>query len=100
MSTISNPKIIDMVIAKLAIKTLPTISGEPEYESLNKLTQSLYDNAATLQTTLDGGRYGHVVLIMNYIMYATLVTGTPWEDPDKPSTIPTIATNSTVAHHQ
>ena len=33
-------------------------------------------------------------------MYTTLATGTPWEYPYDPGAIPTIAKNSTVAHHQ
>ena len=35
ISTISKPKNIDEIVAKSAIKTLPTISVEPDYYSLN-----------------------------------------------------------------
>ena len=37
---------------------------------------------------------------MKHTLYETLVTNKPWEDPDKPGTSPTIATNSTVACRQ
>ena len=98
MLKILKPKIINKVNSKFVIATFHAISGEPDYEALNEMVQKLYDNATTLPTILTGEKWSCV--IMKYIMYATLVTGTPWEDPDKPGTIPTIATNSTVAHHQ
>ena len=34
IATISKPKMINEVVAKFVINTLPTISGEPEYESV------------------------------------------------------------------
>ena len=37
MSTILNLKTVDKVVAKFFIKTLPTISGEPEYSSLDEI---------------------------------------------------------------
>ena len=48
MLIISNPKTIYDVVAKIAIKTLPVISGEKEYEPLKEMIQVLYANAATL----------------------------------------------------
>ena len=55
MSTISKPKTIDGFISKFVIKTIPTNIVDSEYESLNKMTQALYVNVATLTKTLDGG---------------------------------------------
>ena len=100
ISTISNPKTIDKVIAKFVIKTLTTISAYPYYESLNDMIQALYANATTLPTTMSGVKHGHVSIITKDTMYAILETGTPWEDPDRPGAIPTITTNSTVARCQ
>ena len=100
MLIISKPKKIDEVVAKFVIKTLPTISGETEYEYLNEMIQALYANAATVPTTLSGGKHDHVELIINETLYTTLEMRTPWEDPDDPGKIPTIATNVTVAHRQ
>ena len=56
--------------------------------------------AATIPTIMDGGNHGHVSLIIKYTLYATLETGTSWEYPYKPGSIPTINTNTTVAHHK
>ena len=64
------------------------------------MIQSLYANATTLATNMDGVKNGHVGLITKDTLYTTLATGTPWEYPYDPGAIPTIAKNSTVAHHQ
>ena len=58
------------------------------------------DVVAALTTALFGKNKGHVGLIMKDTLYFTLETGTPWEDPENPGSIPTIVTHSTVAHHQ
>ena len=93
MLEISKPKNISEFISKFVIKTLPKIIRELEYESLNEIIQALYDNANTLPTTLTGRKHGPIGLIIKEIMYATLETGTLWEDPDDPGSIPAISTN-------
>ena len=80
MLAISNPQTIDEVVFKFFVKNLPKISGVSDYEYINEMIQSIYANAATLQTTISGGKHGHIFLIMNYALYATLIMGTPWED--------------------
>ena len=83
MLTISKPKDIDVVVSKLVTKTLYTTIRYMDYEYLKETIQALYSNAATLPTTLDGEKHGHVGLITKDTLYATLKTGTPWEDPDE-----------------
>ena len=78
MLAISKQKTIDNVVANFFIKTLPTISGEPDYESLNEIIQALYANSVTLPTTLAGVKHGHIGLIMKDTIYATLASGTLW----------------------
>jgi hypothetical protein len=63
---------VDDIVAKFPTKTIPTISGEPDYASINNMVQLMYGNAASLPTTLGGGQHGHVGLIMTPILYATL----------------------------
>ena len=82
MLMMSKPKDIDGVVSKFVIKTLYTTSRDMDYEYLKETTEALYANDATLPTTLDGEKHGHVVPIMKDSLYATLETGTPWEDPD------------------
>ena len=90
----------DGVVVKFILNNIHTISGDPDYESLNKIIQALYSNVATLPTMLAGGKHGHIGLIMKDTLYTTLMTGTPWEDLDDTGSISTIATNFTDAHHQ
>ena len=61
---ISKPKMINEVVSKFVITTLPTISGGADYESLNDMIQELYENSATLPTTLYVGKHVHIGLIM------------------------------------
>ena len=100
MLMILNPKSIGEVIARFVIKKLLTISGELEYDPLNRIIQEVYANATTLPTTLACKKHVHVVLIMKKTLNVTLTTVTPCEVPDEPCTSPTIATNVTVYHWQ
>ena len=77
MSTISKLRVINKVVAKFVIKTLPIISGETDYESLNEMVQDLYTNTAILPTTMAGRKDGHVFLIMRDTIYAIMATRTP-----------------------
>ena len=61
---ISKPKMINEIVANFVITTLPTTGGEPDCESLNDMIQELYDNSATLPTTLYVGKHVHIGLIM------------------------------------
>ena len=78
MLNITNPNTINDIIAKVVIKTLPTISGDPDQESINEMIQALYANAATLPTIMAGGKHGHIGLMMKDTMYVTLEMVTQW----------------------
>ena len=81
---------VDKIVAKFPVKALPRISGEPNYESINDMVQSLYANAASLSTTLGGGNHGHIGLVMNDILYTTL-SPTPYHHPVDPGPLPMLA---------
>jgi hypothetical protein len=68
---------VDAIVAKFPIKSIPTITGEPDYDDINQMVPTLYGNAASLATTLGGGAHGHIVTIMTPPLYATL-TATPY----------------------
>jgi hypothetical protein len=78
---------VDDIIAKFPNKRLPIIDGEPDYASISTMVQLLYGNAATLKTTLGGGRNGHIGIIMPAELYATLSV-TPYNSPPDPGPIP------------
>jgi len=80
---------VDEIVAKFPVKNIPNITGEPDYEAINHMVQTLYGNAASLTTTLGGGGHGHIGLIMSPPLYATL-TATPYISPDDPGALPII----------
>lgn len=81
---------VDKIIAKFPVKSVPHIEGEPNYESISDMVQILYANAASLPTTLGGGQHGHIGLVMNDILYATLSI-TPYIHPVNPGQLPILA---------
>jgi hypothetical protein len=56
------------IVAKFPVKTLTVITGEPDYETINHIVQTLYSNAASLPTTIGGGAHGHIGLIMTPLL--------------------------------
>ena len=81
--------LVDNIIAKFPVKNIPAITGEPDYEAINNMVQTLYGNAASLARTLGGGRHGHIGIIMSPPSYATL-TATPYISPNDPVALPII----------
>ena len=75
------------VINRFPIQQPPPIIGEPTYESINILVQSLYANAASIPSDLGGSAHGHLGLIMSPTLYAMLTT-TPFTIPDDPGQTP------------
>jgi hypothetical protein len=81
------------IVAKFPVKTLPIITGEPDYATIGQIIQTLYGNAASLPTTIGGGAHGHIGLIMTTVLYATL-TPTAYTVPDDPGPVVTHAANA------
>jgi len=71
---------VEDIVSKFPIKALPPIDGEPTYSGTNEVMQKLHANAATVQTTLGGGRHGRIGMIMRPVLYATL-TQVAYERP-------------------
>ena len=85
---------VDEILAKFLAKTLPSIQGEPTYESINDMMQSLYGNIATIKTPLGGGRHVHFGLILKEALYTTL-SETPFIVPQDPGPLPVLNPNQT-----
>ena len=91
---------VDKIVTKFPVKSIPRIKGEPNYESINKVIHILYRNTATLATPFGVGAHEHVGLIMKPEIYATL-SETPYLAPDDPSQFPVFEErNYTTAEHQ
>ena len=67
---------------------MPKIDGEPDYSNINTMMQLLYGKAASLPTTLVGGQYGHIGIIMIPQLYTTLAN-TTYNSPPGPRITPT-----------
>ncbi len=65
-------------------KVLTRIHGIPVYETLQLLTTEIKANAASVPTTLGGGLYGHLGLVVSDQKYATLAHTVPWVTPVNP----------------
>jgi hypothetical protein len=85
---------VDDIMSKFPIKILPTITGEPDYETINHMVQALYGNAASLATTLGGRAHGHIGIIMQQALY-TMLTATPYITPIDPGVPPFIPAGAT-----
>ena len=57
-------KTIDDIVSNFVIKTLPTVSGDMDHESLKEMIQAMYANTSTLKTTPDFGKHVHIGLII------------------------------------
>ena len=65
-------------------KLLTRIHGQSTYETLQTLATEIKANAASVPSTLGGGQYGHLGLILSDERYATLAHTVPWVSPANP----------------
>jgi hypothetical protein len=65
-------------------KVLTKVHGTPTYETLMTLSTELKANASSVPSTLGGGLYGHLGLILSAERYATLANSVPWINPGNP----------------
>jgi hypothetical protein len=65
-------------------KMLQRIHGQPIYETLQTLATKIKANAASVPSTLGGGQYDHLGLILSVNQYATLANTIPWISPPNP----------------
>jgi hypothetical protein len=65
-------------------KVLTRVHGQPTYETLQTLATEIKANASSVPSTLGGGQYGHLGLILSTDRYATLANTVPWVSPPNP----------------
>ena len=53
-------------------KVLTRVHGKPYFESLKIILDEIKANTSSVTSTLGGGMYGHLGLLLSYIRYATL----------------------------
>ena len=65
---------------------LTKVEDEPDLQSLIKLRNEVKANAMTVHTTLGGGAYGHLGLVLTPEQYAYTPNTEPYERPNSPNT--------------
>ena len=65
-------------------KVQTRVHGQPTYETLQTLATEIKANAASVPSTLGGGQYGHLGLVLSADRYATLATTVAWVTPPNP----------------
>ena len=64
---------INNIVSKLLVKVLTLIIWEPDYKLINDIIQILYLNDATLTIPLVRGVHEPIGVILNPILYTTIL---------------------------
>ena len=67
-------------------KDLTKIHGEPTYDTIKLLHDQIKANAASVRSSLGGGLYGHLGLVLSPTEYA-MVSNTPFDRPNHPGVL-------------
>jgi hypothetical protein len=80
-------------IAIFPYPILPTVQGEPDYQTIHAILKLPQANAREIDTHLGGGALGHLGLIVSYASYAIVSPETEagpniWVNPTAPGRAP------------
>jgi hypothetical protein len=84
---------VEYVIASFPHPVLPTVQGEPDYQTIHAIRKSLQANSRAIDTHLGGGTLGHLGLIVSDATYAMIAPATDagptlWVSPTAPGRAP------------
>jgi hypothetical protein len=84
---------VEDVIASFPHQILPTVQGEPDYQTIHAIRKLLQANSRAIDTHLGGGSLGHLGLIVSdasYVMIAPAIDAGPtlWVSPTAPGWAP------------
>jgi hypothetical protein len=84
---------VEDVIASFPYPVLPTVQGEPDYQTIHAIRKSLQGNSRAIDTHLGGGTLGHLGLIVSDASYAMIAPATDagltlWVSPTAPGRDP------------
>jgi hypothetical protein len=85
--------IVEDVISSFHHPILPTVQGEPDYQTIHVIRKLLKANARAIYTHLGVGSLGHLGLIVSYVSYAMVAPATEagptiWVNPTAPGRAP------------
>jgi hypothetical protein len=88
-----NHSTVEEVMASFSHPILPTVEGEPDYQTIHATRKFLQANSRAIDTHLGGGTLGHLGLIISDSSYAiidppTAEEPTFWETPNAPGRAP------------
>jgi hypothetical protein len=95
-------------MARLPNPVLPSVQGEPDYQTIHATIKFLQENSRAIDTHLGGGTLRHLGLIISdasYAMIAPATNGEPtsWITPQAPGRAPAAtdgaAAQISAAHH-
>jgi hypothetical protein len=92
---------VEDVMASIPHPVLPTVQGDPDYQTIHATRKCLQANSRAIDTHLGGGTLGHLGLVISYASYAMIApttdTGpTLWTSPQAPGWAP-VNTDGTAA---
>jgi hypothetical protein len=84
---------VEDVLASFPHPILPTVEGEPDYQTIHAIRKFLQANSRAINTHLGGGTLGHLGLIISDAAYSNIASPTAeaptfWETPDAPGRVP------------
>jgi hypothetical protein len=84
---------VEYIIASFPHPVLPTVPGEPDYQTIHAIQKSLQANSRAFDTHLRGGTLGHLGLIVSDTSYAMIAPSTDasprlWISPKAPGRAP------------
>jgi hypothetical protein len=100
---------VEDVMASFPHPILPTVEGEPDYQTIHATRKFLQANSRAIDTHLGGGTLGHLGLIVLYAAYAMIAPPTAnaptlWVTPNAPGRAPATtdgaAAQISAARHQ
>jgi hypothetical protein len=84
---------VEDVIEIFSHPILPTVQGDPDYQTIHAIRKSLQANSRAIYTHLGGGTLGHLELIVSDASYAMISPATDagptlWVSPTAPGRAP------------
>jgi hypothetical protein len=67
---------VEDIIASFPLPILPTVHGDPDYQTIHDIHKLLQANARAIDTHLGGGTLVHLVLIVSDASYAMIAPAT------------------------
>jgi hypothetical protein len=73
---------VEDVVASFYRPILPTVQGEPDYQTIHAIRKLMQANAWAIDTRLGGGDLGHLGLVVSDSEYAIITpTEKKWPNP-------------------